>query len=184
MLVVDPHHQRSQAASLPIRIRPIMMYGSETWAAPPTVMERLDCTERKLLRLLLGYFWPRVCYNVELCVEVDMVYRRMARGKRQRKHVTRKSSPLLWSYIKEIGRSPCSTSSEELEEATWPKTDVVKEDLRTLGVDRQFRRDVRFRRMWNSDEWIDSVQALAEDREGWAERMATTEQLSDGLHVS
>ncbi|KAK6743213.1 hypothetical protein RB195_010462 [Necator americanus] len=25
-------------------------------------------------------------------------------------------------------------------------TEVVKEDLRTLGVDRQFRRDVRFRR--------------------------------------
>ncbi|KAK6741761.1 hypothetical protein RB195_009557 [Necator americanus] len=33
-------------------------------------------------------------------------------------------------------------------------TEVVKEDLRTLGVDRQFRRDVRFRRIWNSDEWI------------------------------
>ncbi|KAK6735617.1 hypothetical protein RB195_018685 [Necator americanus] len=48
-------------------------------------------------------------------------------------------------------------------------TEVVKEDLKTLGVDRQFRRDVRFRRTWNSDEWIDSVQALAEDREGWAE---------------
>ncbi|KAK6758556.1 hypothetical protein RB195_016027 [Necator americanus] len=28
-------------------------------------------------------------------------------------------------------------------------TEVVKEDLRTLGVDRQFRRDVRFRRIWN-----------------------------------
>ncbi|KAK6742014.1 hypothetical protein RB195_009717 [Necator americanus] len=26
-------------------IRPIVMYGSETWAAPSTVMERLDCTE-------------------------------------------------------------------------------------------------------------------------------------------
>ncbi|KAK6734692.1 hypothetical protein RB195_018092 [Necator americanus] len=33
---------------------PIMMYGSETWAAPSTVMVRLDCTERKLLRRLLG----------------------------------------------------------------------------------------------------------------------------------
>ncbi|KAK6742050.1 hypothetical protein RB195_009738 [Necator americanus] len=39
-------------------IRPTMMYGSEAWAAPSTVMERLDCTERKLLRRLLGYFWP------------------------------------------------------------------------------------------------------------------------------
>ncbi|KAK6742026.1 hypothetical protein RB195_009723 [Necator americanus] len=61
-------------------IRPIMMYGSETWAAPSTLTKRLVYTERKLLRRLLGYF-----------------------------------------------------------------------SLRT----------------WNSDEWIDSVQALAEDREGW-----------------
>ncbi|KAK6761316.1 hypothetical protein RB195_022396 [Necator americanus] len=37
-------------------IRSIMMYGLETWAAPSTVMERLDYTERKLLRRLLGYF--------------------------------------------------------------------------------------------------------------------------------
>ncbi|KAK6763878.1 hypothetical protein RB195_024274 [Necator americanus] len=36
-----------------------MMRGSETWAAPSTVMERLGCTERKPLRRLLGYFWPR-----------------------------------------------------------------------------------------------------------------------------
>ncbi|KAK6760685.1 hypothetical protein RB195_021951 [Necator americanus] len=41
-------------------IRPIMMYGSETWPAPLTVMERFDCTERNLLRRLLGYFWPRI----------------------------------------------------------------------------------------------------------------------------
>ncbi|KAK6760365.1 hypothetical protein RB195_021728 [Necator americanus] len=47
-------------------IRPIMMYGSETWATPSTVMERLDGTERKLLRLLLGYFWPRVYHNESL----------------------------------------------------------------------------------------------------------------------
>ncbi|KAK6763046.1 hypothetical protein RB195_023663 [Necator americanus] len=43
-------------------IRPIMMYGSET-AAPSTGMERLDCKKRKLLRRLLGYFWPRMFYK-------------------------------------------------------------------------------------------------------------------------
>ncbi|KAK6743110.1 hypothetical protein RB195_010404 [Necator americanus] len=37
-------------------IRPIMMYGSKTWAAASTIMERLDCTERKQLRRLLSYF--------------------------------------------------------------------------------------------------------------------------------
>ncbi|KAK6747879.1 hypothetical protein RB195_000837 [Necator americanus] len=36
------------------------MYESETWAALSTVMERLDCAERKLLRRLLGYLWPRM----------------------------------------------------------------------------------------------------------------------------
>ncbi|KAK6736081.1 hypothetical protein RB195_019015 [Necator americanus] len=94
-----------------------MMYASETWAAASTVMERLDCTERRMLRRLLGHFWSGVCHNVDLYAEIDV----------------------------ETGRSPCSTSSEEfvgfeLEEATWPKrkfwTEVVKEDLRTLGVDR------------------------------------------------
>ncbi|KAK6764702.1 hypothetical protein RB195_024869 [Necator americanus] len=58
-------------------------------------------------------------------------------------------------------------------------TEVVKEDLKTLGVDRQFRRDVRFRRIWNSNEWIDSVQALAEDREGWAELSSRTAHLGE-----
>ncbi|KAK6764792.1 hypothetical protein RB195_024930 [Necator americanus] len=64
-------------------IRPIMMYGSETWAAPSTVMERLDCTGRKLLRRLLGYFWPRVCHNEDLNAEIDVIYRRMTRGRHQ-----------------------------------------------------------------------------------------------------
>ncbi|KAK6727189.1 hypothetical protein RB195_005102 [Necator americanus] len=54
-------------------------------------------------------------------------------------------------------------------------TEVVKEDLRH----RQFRRDVRFPKMWNSDEWIDSVQALAEDREGWAELCSRTIHLGE-----
>ncbi|KAK6734674.1 hypothetical protein RB195_018079 [Necator americanus] len=64
-------------------IRPIMMYGSESWAAPSRVMKRLDCTERKLLRRLLGYFWPRVCHNEDLYAEIDVVYRRMTRGRYQ-----------------------------------------------------------------------------------------------------
>ncbi|KAK6761324.1 hypothetical protein RB195_022402 [Necator americanus] len=60
-------------------------------------------------------------------------------------------------------------------------TEVVKKDLRTLGVDRRFRRDVRFRIIWNSNEWIDSVQALAEDREGWAELCSRTAHLGENV---
>ncbi|KAK6755703.1 hypothetical protein RB195_014222 [Necator americanus] len=54
----------------------------------------------------------------------------------------------------------------------------VKEDLRTLGVDRQFRR-ARFRRIWNIDEWTDSVQVLAEDRQGWPELCSRTAHLGE-----
>ncbi|KAK6741591.1 hypothetical protein RB195_009451 [Necator americanus] len=69
MAVVDPHHQRSQAVSLSAT-RPIMMYETETWTAPSTVMKRLDCTDRKLLRRLLGYVWPRVRHNDDLYAEI------------------------------------------------------------------------------------------------------------------
>ncbi|KAK6760333.1 hypothetical protein RB195_021708 [Necator americanus] len=44
-------------------------------------MERLDCLERKLLRRMLGYFWPFACHNEELYSGVDVMYRRMTRGK-------------------------------------------------------------------------------------------------------
>ncbi|KAK6756200.1 hypothetical protein RB195_014539 [Necator americanus] len=64
-------------------IRPIIMYGSETWVAPSTFMERLDCTERKLFGRLLGYIWPRVCHNEDLYAEIDVVCRRMTRGRCQ-----------------------------------------------------------------------------------------------------
>ncbi|KAK6762565.1 hypothetical protein RB195_023333 [Necator americanus] len=59
-----------------------------------------------------------------------------------------------------------------LEETTWPKkefwTEVVKEDLRRLGVNMLFRRDVSFCGIRNSDEWINAVEALPENREHWA----------------
>ncbi|KAK6738286.1 hypothetical protein RB195_020414 [Necator americanus] len=55
-------------------------------------------------------------------------------------------------------------------------TEVVKMNL---GVDRQFRRGVMFLRIWNRDEWIDSVQTLAEDREGWAELCSRTAHLGE-----
>ncbi|KAK6763124.1 hypothetical protein RB195_023727 [Necator americanus] len=76
------------------------MYGSQAWAPPSTVIKRLDCTERKLLRRLLGYFWPRVCHNEDLYAE----------------------------------NVPSKIATEK---TYW--TEMVKEDVRVLGVDRQFR---------------------------------------------
>ncbi|KAK6764643.1 hypothetical protein RB195_024821 [Necator americanus] len=64
-------------------IHPIMVYGSESWAAPFTVLDRLDCTKRKLLRRLLGYFWHRVCHNEELYAEIGVVYQKITHGRYQ-----------------------------------------------------------------------------------------------------
>ncbi|KAK6763071.1 hypothetical protein RB195_023685 [Necator americanus] len=57
------------------------------WSTPITneiklrVYLLLDCAERKLLRRLLDYFWPRVCRNEDLDAKIDVVYRRMTRGR-------------------------------------------------------------------------------------------------------
>ncbi|KAK6760288.1 hypothetical protein RB195_021678 [Necator americanus] len=153
----------------------IMVHGSETLAAPSTVMGRLDCTERKLLRRLLGYFWPRVCHNGELYAEVDVVYRRITRGRYQ--HLAPPSKMATENHLGSLGniiRRPANSFVQRvltiLSGSSWSPgrkrklwTEVMKEDLRTLGVERQFRQDVRFRRIWYSDEWIDFVQVLAED---------------------
>ncbi|KAK6762080.1 hypothetical protein RB195_022977 [Necator americanus] len=155
-------------------IHPIMMYGSETWAAPSTVMERFDCTERKLLRRLLGYFWPRVCHNEDLYAEIDVVYRRMTRGRYQ--HLAPPSKAAKVNRLRFFGhilRRPADRLVQRVlkssSDSSWKKplgrkrkfwTEVVKEDLRTLGVDRQFRRD-------------------AEDREGWAELCSRTTHLGE-----
>ncbi|KAK6764050.1 hypothetical protein RB195_024397 [Necator americanus] len=179
-------------------IRPIMMYGSETWAAPSTVMERLDCTERKLLRRLLGYFWLRVCHNEDLYAEIGVVYRRMTHGGYQ--HLTPPSKAAEVNrlcFFGHILRRPADRLVQRVLKSSsgssWKKspgrkrkfwTEVVKEDLRVLGVDRQFRRDVKFRRTWNSGEWINSVQALAEDREGWAELCSRTAHLGEDAAIA
>ncbi|KAK6738276.1 hypothetical protein RB195_020406 [Necator americanus] len=54
-------------------VRLIMTYGSET-PLPSTVMERLVCRKRKLLRRLLDNFWPRICHSEDVHAQVDMVY--------------------------------------------------------------------------------------------------------------
>ncbi|KAK6760053.1 hypothetical protein RB195_021537 [Necator americanus] len=46
----------------------------------------------------------------------------------------------------------------------WTK--VMKEDFRTPGVDKQFSRDVRSRRLGDSDGWINSIRTLGEDQAG------------------
>ncbi|KAK6750210.1 hypothetical protein RB195_002293 [Necator americanus] len=128
-------------------VRPIMMYGSETWAHHQRLWRGLTARNESCLDGYLGTF--------DLGRSADCLVQR----------VLKSSSGSSWK--KSPGRK----------RKFW--TEVVKEDLRTLGVDRQFRQDVRFRRTWNSDEWIDSVQVLAEDRDGWAELCSRTAHLGE-----
>ncbi|KAK6763512.1 hypothetical protein RB195_024002 [Necator americanus] len=69
----------------------------------------------------------------------------------------------------------------KLEEATQPKAEILDRggERGPVRVDRQFRRDERFRIMWNSDDWNDTVQALAVGREGWAELCSRTTHIGE-----
>ncbi|KAK6755000.1 hypothetical protein RB195_013770 [Necator americanus] len=117
MPVVDLHHQRSQAASLLIHNSP---YHDVRIGAPSAVMERLDCTGRKLLRRLLGYFWP-----VTMKISTQ-------------KLMWRPANRLVQRVLRSL---PCSSWKKPPGRKRKFWTELVKEDLRTLGVDRQLKRD-------------------------------------------
>ncbi|KAK6764072.1 hypothetical protein RB195_024412 [Necator americanus] len=127
-------------------------------------MERLDCTERKLLKRLLGYFWPSLCPSEDLYAEIDVVYRRMTHRRHQHLAPPPKVAKVnRLCFFGHIFRRPADRLVQRVLKSSsgssWKKppgrkrkfwTEVVKENLRILDVDRLFRRDVRFRRIWNS----------------------------------
>ncbi|KAK6761843.1 hypothetical protein RB195_022795 [Necator americanus] len=95
---------------------------------------------------------------------------------------------LLWSRFEGEHQTAFFIVLRSLTSSSWKRppggrrkfrTEVVKEDLRILGVDRQFRRDVRFRRMWNSDEWIDSAQESHRRSRMLAEQCSRTAHLGE-----
>ncbi|KAK6742651.1 hypothetical protein RB195_010109 [Necator americanus] len=55
-----------------------MTYGTKVWAAPSTMMAKVDCIERKLLRRLLGYFWPKACQD--LYAEIDVKIKKVGQS--------------------------------------------------------------------------------------------------------
>ncbi|KAK6762948.1 hypothetical protein RB195_023598 [Necator americanus] len=138
------------------------------------MMEKLDYVETNLFRGVLGYFWPLVCHNEELYPEMDMLYRWMTREKRQNLappevvmenrlrffgHVTRRPSDRLVQVVLRMLPDPNWKRPPGRKRKLW--MEMVKEDLRTLGVDWQFSRDVKFCRLWNSDGWVDSMRITA-----------------------
>ncbi|KAK6729958.1 hypothetical protein RB195_006793 [Necator americanus] len=153
------------------------MYGSETWAAPSTVMEGLDCTERKLLRWLLGYFWSRVCHNEDLYAEIDVVYRRMTRGKHQ--HLAPPSKVAKVNLLRFFGHILRRPADRLLQRVLRSSGGGVRARVRAGRSHLAENGSSGLRRIWNSDEWIDCVQALAEDREGWAKLCSRTAHLGE-----
>ncbi|KAK6735984.1 hypothetical protein RB195_018945 [Necator americanus] len=131
-------------------------------------------------------------HNEDLYAKIDVVYRRMTRGYQHIALPSKVATENCLHFFFHILRRPADRLVQRvlrnLSSLSWKKppgrkrkfwTELLKEDLRTLGVNRQFRRDVRFHRIWNSDEWIDSLQALAEDRESWAELCSRTARLGE-----
>ncbi|KAK6740819.1 hypothetical protein RB195_008961 [Necator americanus] len=144
-----------------------MMYGSETWAAPSTVMERLDCTERKLLRRLLGYFWPRVCHNEDLYAEIDVVYQRMTRGRYQ--HLAPPSKAAKVNRLCFFGHELRRPADRLVQRVLRSSLGSVRSHLAENGSSGL--------RIWNSDEWIDSVQALEKVGQSCVQRQHTTAKM-------
>ncbi|KAK6752229.1 hypothetical protein RB195_003574 [Necator americanus] len=129
-----------------------------------------------------------VYHNEDLYAEIVEVYRRMTRERYQ--HLAPPSKVAKINRLRFLGHilrrsvaHPVQRVLRNLPCSSWKKppdrkrmfwTEVVKEELWTLGVDKQFGRHVRFRRIWNRDEWSDSVQfrkkrrkkKLEEDRQG------------------
>ncbi|KAK6755928.1 hypothetical protein RB195_014364 [Necator americanus] len=109
-----------------------------------------------------------------------MVNLRMTRGEHQ--HLARPSEVVVGNHHRFFGHVMRRSSGRfvqlvlrMLTDANWKGppgrkrkfwTEVVKEDLRTSGVDGQFIRDVKFRCLWNSDGRVDSMRPLVEDRTG------------------
>ncbi|KAK6743267.1 hypothetical protein RB195_010494 [Necator americanus] len=86
-----------------------------------------------------GYLLSHTTYS-----EVDMVYHRMTPVKHQ--DLARSSEVVTKNrlhFFVHVIRRPFDRLVQV--------TKVVKEDLKTLGADKQFSRDVKFRRLWNSD---------------------------------
>ncbi|KAK6756716.1 hypothetical protein RB195_014881 [Necator americanus] len=122
MSVVNPHHNEVKL-SLPIRNTPHHDVRIGDFGAPSTVMERLDCTERKLPRRLLGYFWPGVCHNEDLYAEIDVVYRQMTGGRHQ--HLAPPSKVARVNHLRFFGhilrRPTVQRSLRSLPGSSWKK---------------------------------------------------------------
>ncbi|KAK6731487.1 hypothetical protein RB195_007759 [Necator americanus] len=98
-----------------------------------------------------------------LYAEIDVVYPRMTHGRYQHhappSRVVKVNRLRFFGHIlRRLADRLVQRVLRSLPGSSWKKpsgrkrkfwTEVVKEDLRTLGVDRQFRQDVRFRRIWN-----------------------------------
>ncbi|KAK6754073.1 hypothetical protein RB195_013215 [Necator americanus] len=132
------------------------------FAALSAVMEKPDCMKRKLLRRILAQFCPMISHNVEIYSEVDMLHRRMTREKHQHVapplkyskfsaenrphflgHIIRRSSDRLVEIASRMLSDLNCRRPPRRRRKFW--TEVVKEDLLELGIERRFKRDVTFR---------------------------------------
>uniref|UniRef100_A0A914W5X4 Uncharacterized protein n=1 Tax=Plectus sambesii TaxID=2011161 RepID=A0A914W5X4_9BILA len=160
-------------------IRPILLYGSETWSAPFGILSQLNVAERRFLRRMLGYRWPDTCSNEQLYAKVDAVY---SKARHSPSTLPPPSSVVAANRLRLLGhifrRPPDRLSQSAVHfraapswrrlpgsgrRLLWPKT--FKNDLRQLNYNKQFRRTPN-NFVWHSDNWLSVVNS--EDRPKWS----------------
>ena len=163
-----------------VAIRPILLYGAETWSGTDSsLLERIDRAERRLLRRLLGYFYPVRPSSEEIYREVDQLQYRLTHGRVSR--FLQASQAIEQARLRFVGhllRRPQQRLARQVlylhPKGDWkrrpgaPRTlwsQCVRDQLRMPA--NAFGRDPDMRRIWASPVWMDILSGVAADRTLW-----------------
>lgn len=131
-------------------VRPIVLYGSETWTLSKNMEQHLMTWERKILRKIYGPKFENGCwrirYNTELKIQYnspDIVAEIKARRLEWLGHIIRMDDSRIPKKI--LNSKPEGKRNVGRQKLRW--LDGVEEDLRTLGV-RRWRQKAQLRQEW------------------------------------
>ena len=114
-------------------IRPVLLYGSETWALTKQIETKLRSSDCRMLRYMAHIKWQDTKTNdevIKIC-EIEDITSRLRRGRlrwfghvrrREEAHILRRAMDLELAGKRLVGRPKKS----------W--YNCVKEDLKTLGI--------------------------------------------------
>ena len=100
-------------------VTPTLLYGSCTWTVNSSITKRLQTTQRKMLRLILGHGRRRLTTDsgIELETWVEWIQRVTRRAEQKMKEF----GYLDWSTLQHRQKLQWSKKLEEFEEARWAR---------------------------------------------------------------